>query len=70
MATANYWRGLEVGRLLSYLVEWGEKRRRGRTRGERRRRREGRWTTSSWPGETASNWGTLLGRQPGQQLEE
>ena len=48
-----------------------EKRREGENRRKRRKNRErrgsyhkGRGTMSTWPGETARIWGTLLGRYP------
>jgi hypothetical protein len=58
--------GLEVG---GFGVTWLGREKRGE--GERRGgRRKWRWTVSMWLGETASIWGTLLGREPGQQLLE
>ena len=58
--------GLEVG---GFGVTWLEE----RDKGEERRGEEearGRWTMSTQSGETASTWGTALGRQPGLQLED
>jgi hypothetical protein len=62
--------------VLSYKVggreEKAETRRRRKNKKKKKRgsHHERRWTMSLWPGETASIWGTLLGRQPGQQLEK
>ena len=56
--------GLEVGWVWSDLVGCWRRARREERPGDKEE------ALSTWPGDTASIWGTLLGRQPGQQLEE
>jgi hypothetical protein len=57
---------------------WRRERREEKRREEKRRETGGkdeavimeRRAMSTWAGETASIWGTSLGRSPGRQLEE